>query len=71
MENLGTKTLDELGRVIVPKEVRQIKGWKKGDTISFYNYSGIIVIDTSGKIQELDQMPEKEDGKLIVSCIVH
>jgi len=52
METLGTKTVDELGRVIVPKEVRQLKGWKVGDKITFCNYNGIIVIETWGNEHE-------------------
>jgi len=51
MENLGAKTIDELGRVIVPKEVRQVKGWKTGDKIAFRNCDGVIVLETDEDIQ--------------------
>jgi len=45
MEILGVKTIDELGRIIIPKEVRQAKGWTVGDKIVFCNYNVIIVIE--------------------------
>jgi len=52
MQTLGTKTVDELGRAIVPKEVRQLKGWKAGDKITFCNYNGIIVLEPWDKVNE-------------------
>ena len=55
MENLGTKTIDELGRVIVPKEVRQVKGWKIEDKITFRNCNGVIVLETGEDIQNPEQ----------------
>jgi len=62
MENLGTKTIDELGRVIVPKEVRQVKGWKTGDMLTFRNCNGVIVLETGEDIpspgQVYDQAPQ-------------
>jgi len=38
MENLketGTFTIDELGRIIIPTDVRAKLGWGEKDTISF------------------------------------
>jgi len=55
MENIGTKTIDELGRVIVPKEVRQAKGWKTGDKVTFRNCNGVIVLQTCEDIQSPGQ----------------
>jgi len=52
MEILGTKSIDELGRIIVPKEVRQAKGWETGDKINFYDYNGIIVMETDNQNPE-------------------
>jgi len=51
MKTLGTRTIDELGRIILPKEIRQSKDWATGDKITFYDYNGIIVIEKG----ELDQ----------------
>jgi len=59
MERLGTRTVDELGRVVMPREVRLLKGWKLGDKITFCNYNGVIVIETSDLAQEPVQMPEQ------------
>ena len=59
MENLGTRTTDDLGRIILPRKVREVKGWEKGDKITFYNYNGVIVIETCGQIQEPSPIAEQ------------
>ncbi|MCL2361692.1 MAG: AbrB/MazE/SpoVT family DNA-binding domain-containing protein [Defluviitaleaceae bacterium] len=58
MEMLGTKTIDGLGRIIVPNEIRQAKGWTTGDRITFYNYNGIIVIEADKQNLEPEQVPD-------------
>jgi len=64
MEKLGTRTVDDLGRIILPKEVREVKGWKKDDKITFYNYNGVIVIETEscGQAQEPGQIESQAQG---------
>jgi len=36
MEKIGTRTLDELGRIVIPKEARAKLGWDEKDTIDMY-----------------------------------
>jgi len=52
MELVAVRTLDELGRVIVPKEVRQKKGWGEGTAIEIYINNDTIVLDTCRPAQE-------------------
>jgi len=58
MKNLGTRTVDDLGRIILPKEVREAKSWNKDDKLTFYNYNGVIVIETSNQVYESGQVPD-------------
>ncbi|MCL2361685.1 MAG: AbrB/MazE/SpoVT family DNA-binding domain-containing protein [Defluviitaleaceae bacterium] len=60
MKILGAKSIDELGRIIVPKEVRQAKGWAEGDKIAFCSYNGIIVIESFPQVHELEQIPDMD-----------
>jgi len=36
--------IDDLGRVLLPKELRQAAGWEIGDTLSLCRVSGTIVL---------------------------
>jgi len=36
--------IDDLGRVLLPKELRQAVGWSIGDTLSLCHVSGTIVL---------------------------
>ena len=36
MECIATRTLDELGRIVLPKEVRDQLKWKEGDSFSIH-----------------------------------
>ena len=63
MENLGTKTVDDLGRIIIPRKVREAKGWNMGNKLTFYNYNGVIVIETCGQTHEPGHLTEQaQDG---------
>ena len=46
MELVAVKTLDDLGRISIPKEVRQEYGWGKGTAIAIYTNNDTIVLDT-------------------------
>jgi len=45
MELLAVKTLDDLGRITIPKEVRQEKNWRKGTAIGIYANNDTIILD--------------------------
>jgi len=43
--------IDELGRIIIPSELRKQLGWNKGDAISFHCDDGKIIVTLSEKNQ--------------------
>ena len=51
MEFSAQKTIDELGRVALPSELRQELDWDTGDTVTVYRVSNTIVIELSQKNQ--------------------
>lgn len=54
MKNTGmVRRLDDLGRVVIPKELRNIRGIKEGDPIEIYVEGDMIC---------LRKMPEKSCG---------
>ena len=36
MERMGSRTIDELGRILLPNELRAKYGWDAGDTLALY-----------------------------------
>ena len=36
MKNLGNFTIDDLGRIIIPSELRSLLGWQTGSQLSMY-----------------------------------
>ena len=36
MERMGSRTIDELGRILLPNELRTKYGWDAGDTLALY-----------------------------------
>ena len=36
LEKLGTHTMDELGRVLIPRKIREQLGWKDSDKLAMY-----------------------------------
>ena len=36
LEPMGTNTVDELGRILLPRNVREIFGWKESERLSMY-----------------------------------
>ena len=52
MELVAERTIDELGRVIVPKEARQAMGWDKGTKIAIYVHNDTLVLETIEPLQE-------------------
>jgi len=35
-EKLGTKMIDDLGRILLPREIREKFGWEAKDTLDMY-----------------------------------
>ena len=59
MERLGTRTLDELGRIVLPSEIRSKFGWGEKDTITLY------YVDSNTLML---QLAEKYPGAKCVFC---
>jgi len=56
MTELGTRTIDDLGRIVLPTSLRHAKDWAVGSKITFYNFNGIIVMEAC--------TPEQESGQI-------
>lgn len=39
-----TRPIDDLGRVVIPKEIRKANGWLEGDRVEFYTDADTVVI---------------------------
>ena len=55
MERFSAKSLDELGRVAIPAQLRQMLGWTEKDTLSMYFADNNTLI-----VQRKDFMPKVE-----------
>jgi len=49
---VAERTIDELGRIVVPTEARQAKGWGKGTKIAIYIHNGTLVLKESKLLEE-------------------
>jgi len=49
MKIIATREIDDLGRVLIPIELRREKMWTKGDLLTFYKCDNIIIIDVCEK----------------------
>ena len=36
LEEMGTNTVDELGRILLPRNVRELFGWKESERLTMY-----------------------------------
>ena len=52
METTATRTLDELGRIVIPKEIRAKLGWGERDTFTFhFTENNTITLQLAEKYQ--------------------
>ncbi|MCL2049415.1 MAG: AbrB/MazE/SpoVT family DNA-binding domain-containing protein [Defluviitaleaceae bacterium] len=47
MDKLITRTIDELGRIVLPHELRKMKGWEIGDQLSISVTDNAIILTMS------------------------
>ncbi|MCL2360895.1 MAG: AbrB/MazE/SpoVT family DNA-binding domain-containing protein [Defluviitaleaceae bacterium] len=52
MESVGVRTIDELGRIVLPKEVRQALGWGEKAEIELFIHKDIVVLERKRSVQE-------------------
>jgi len=58
MEFAGVRAIDELGRIIVPKEARQALGWDENTEIKFFTCKDAIVIERKRPNQKQVTKPD-------------
>ena len=58
------RKIDELGRIVIPKELREILGIKAGDNLSFLVDENRIVLE---KYEIMDNLKDK--SSYLISCI--
>lgn len=45
MKSTGiVRRIDDLGRVVIPKETRKVLSWNKGDSMEFYTVGDKVII---------------------------
>jgi len=64
MTTLGTRTIDELGRIVLPQKLRQEKNWTAGNKVTFHSFHGIIVMEACTQDHESEQIPGVEKSTL-------
>ena len=55
LNHIGIFTIDELGRVVIPKMFREKHGWKTGDRVEFSELDNALLIK-----------PHKQEQKCII-----
>ena len=45
MEIYANRTIDDLGRVVLPKEFRSKYGWGEGATVAIYQANGVLIME--------------------------
>lgn len=50
-ENQSRK-IDNLGRVTIPKPIRDRLGWEQNDEVEFYTMDGVSVVLSKGKMRD-------------------
>ena len=61
---LGTRTIDELGRIVLPQKLRQSKDWTTGSKVTLYDFHGIVVVETCTHEQEPDTFNDLDAPQL-------
>ena len=54
MVKLKVRTVDELGRVVLPKNFRQSQGWEEGTKIAIYQDQETLIIKLADRQEEPD-----------------
>jgi len=70
MKPLGiVRKVDELGRVVIPKEVRDAKGWEAGTPVEIFATDEGIFLREFGRKTEIDKLLDELDkaNKLIAN----
>jgi len=52
MELVAIRAIDELGRLVIPKEVREVNTWREGTQIAIYIHGSTVLLETAKPGQE-------------------
>jgi len=63
MEAADVRTIDDLGRLVIPKKIRDIKGWDKGTRVAVCILNDLVVLVES-------KQPEDHEGEVIDTQII-
>jgi len=80
MKTIGVFTIDEMGRIMIPSELRNMLGWEKGSKISMFhadNNTAILqpskepAIRTCDICDEGDSVIMIKGHKICADCVGH
>jgi len=61
MEKLSSRTIDELGRIVLPSELRKEPGWDTGDKVAaYYVNETTLILQVPKKQNEAVMFDENE-----------
>ena len=68
MKNLGNFTIDDLGRIVIPNELRSLLGWQTGSQLSMYYTDVGTAILQPAKVENsrICNICETADGSISV-----
>ena len=52
MELVDIRTIDDLGRLVIPKEIREANNWGEGVKIAIYTHDDTVLLETHKPDQE-------------------
>ena len=61
MERLNSRTIDELGRIVLPSELRKQPGWGTGEKVAVYYVNETTVILQVQKKQVKDLIFDEDE----------
>lgn len=64
-----TRRIDELGRVVVPKEMRESLRIRQGSTLEIYTNNGEIVLRKFSALEQLDEFTEVVANSIKDNCM--
>ena len=54
METVEVRTIDELGRIVIPNEIRNKKGWEVVTKVTIYAHDDVVVLEECECDQQQD-----------------
>jgi len=61
MELLEVRTIDDLGRLLIPKSIRDCKGWGEGTKISIFIQNSVVMLAKCEGQEGQEEQGEQEE----------